>query len=48
MEKYKYNKKNICCHYGDNLKSDYINPKKNNIDAFHIKDTKLNNNEKNF
>lgn len=37
---------NIICHYGDNIVSDYNNPKKNNIEAFHISDTVLNLTEK--
>ena len=34
---------NINTHYGDNLISDFKNPLQHNINAFHIKDTKLNN-----
>ena len=37
--------KDIICHYGDNIQSDYNNPKKCNINAYHINDTKLNKNE---
>ena len=36
---------NISCHYGDNIKSDYNNPKNNNINAVHINDTVMNSNE---
>ena len=36
---------NINTHYGDNLISDFKNPLQHNINAFHIKDTKLNNTE---
>lgn len=35
--------KNIECHYGDNIESDYNNPKKYKINAVHIHDTELNN-----
>lgn len=34
---------NINTHYGDNFISDFKNPLQHNINAFHIKDTKLNN-----
>ena len=33
---------NIKCHYGDNYISDCVNPIKNNLNAIHINDTKLN------
>ena len=36
---------NISCHYGDNIKSDYNNPKQHNINAVHINDTIMNTNE---
>lgn len=36
---------NISCHYGDNIKSDYNNPKNHNINAIHINDTIMNKNE---
>jgi len=39
---------NISCHFGDNIVSDYNNPKQNNINAVHISDTMLNNFEKKF
>lgn len=36
---------NISCHYGDNIKSDYNNPKQHGINAVHINDTIMNKNE---
>lgn len=39
---------NIKCHYGDNITSDYNNPMKNNINAFHVNDTFMNSREKTF
>lgn len=36
---------NISCHYGDNIKSDYNNPKMYNINAVHVNDTIMNTNE---
>ena len=39
---------NISCHFGDNIVSDYNNPKQNNINAVHISDTMLNSFEKKF
>ena len=36
---------NISCHYGDNIISDYNNPKQHNINAVYISDTIMNKNE---
>lgn len=39
---------NISCHYGDNIQSDYKNPKLHGVNAVHINDTMLNQCEKEF
>jgi FkbM family methyltransferase len=39
---------NISCHYGDNIKSDYNNPKQHNVNAVHINDTVMSITERMF